>query len=126
MHSKYIPVDQEVELDFGAAQEIKIEPVLMSEKTENYQFNTKGNISGFDRIQEWQVKLENNRDIPVSVEVWRNFHNTHWDINNSNSNKGKFKEIDVDSVKYTVELPPQSKTTLAYALTQYEGDRQNR
>ena len=126
VHSKYIPVDQEVELDFGAAREVKIEPVLMSEQTENYQFNSKGNIAGFDRIQEWEIKIENNRDIPVSVEVWRNFRDAYWDIDNSAKNKGKFNKIDIDSVKYTVELPAQSKTTLAYTLTQYEGERQNR
>ncbi len=126
VHSKYIPLNQEVELDFGAAREVKIEPVLMSEQTENYQFNSKGNISGFDRIQEWQIKLENNRDIAVSVEVWRNFRNSYWDIDNSSNNKAKFKKIDVNSVKYTVELPPQSKTALVYTLTQYEGERQNR
>jgi len=126
VHTKYIPVNQEIELDFGAAREVKVEPVLMSEKTENYQFNTKGNISGFDRIQKWEIKLENNRDIPISVEVLRNFNNAYWDIDNARNNKGKFHKIDIDSVKYTVELPPQSKTTLAYALTQYEGERQNR
>jgi hypothetical protein len=32
VHSKYIPVNQEIELDFGAAREVKVEPVLMSEK----------------------------------------------------------------------------------------------
>ena len=126
VHSKYIPVNQEVELDFGAAREVKVEPVLMSEQTENYQFNTKGNISGFDRIQEWEIKLENNRDIPISVEVWRNFNNAYWGIDNASNNKGKFHKIDIDSVKYIVELPPQSKSTLAYTLTQYEGERQNR
>ena len=126
VQSKYIPVNQEVELDFGAAREVKIEPVLMSEQTENYQFNNKGNISGFDRIQQWEIKLENNRDIPISVEVWRNFSNAYWDIDNARNNKGKFHKVDIDSVKYTVELPPQSKSTLVYTLTQYEGERQNR
>ncbi len=126
VHSKYIPVNQEVELDFGAAREVKVEPVLMSGKTENYLFNSKGNISGFDRIQEWEIKIENNRDIAISVEVLRNFNNSYWDIDNASNNKGKFHKIDIDSVQYTVELPPQSTTTLAYTLTQYEGERQNR
>ncbi|MFB3100414.1 MAG: DUF4139 domain-containing protein [Gammaproteobacteria bacterium] len=126
VHTKYIPVNQEIELDFGAAREVKVEPVLMSEQTENYMFNNKGNISGFDRIQEWEIKIENNRDIPISVEVLRNFNNSYWDIDNSRNNKGEFDKIDIDSVKYTIELPPQSKSTLAYTLTQYEGERQNR
>ena len=124
--SKYIPVNQEVELDFGAAREVKVEPVLMSEQSENYQFNTKGNISGFDRIQKWEIKLENNRDIPISIEVLRNFKNSYWDIDNSRTNNGKFHKVDIDSVKYTVELPAQSKTILTYTLTQYEGERQHR
>jgi len=106
VHSKYIPINQEVELDFGV--------------------NNKGNISGFDRIQDWEIKIENNRDIPISVEVWRNFNNAYWDIDNASNNKGKFDKIDIDSVKYTVELPPQSESILAYTLTQYEGERQNR
>jgi hypothetical protein len=126
VNSKYIPVNQEIELDFGAAREVKVEPVLMSEQTENYQFNSKGNIAGFDRIQEWEIKLENNRSIPISVEVLRNFNNSYWDIKNSSMNKGKYKKIDVDSVKYTIELPAHSKTTLAYSMTQYEGERQHR
>ena len=126
VQSKYIPVNQEVELDFGAAREVKIEPVLMSEQTENYQFNSKGNISGFDRIQQWEIKLENNRNIPISVEVWRNFSNAYWNIDNARNNRGKYHKVDIDSVKYIVELPPQSKSTLTYTLTQYEGERQNR
>ena len=126
VHSTYIPVNQEIELDFGAAREVKVEPVLMSEKTENYLFNSKGNISGFDRIQKWEIKIENNRDIAISVEVLRNFNNSYWDIDNARNNKGEFHKIDIDSVKYTIELSPQSASTLAYRLTQYEGERQNR
>ena len=125
VQSKYIPIDQEVELDFGAAREVKIEPVLMSERSENYMFNSKGNISGFDRIQQWDIKLENNRDLPVTVEVWRNFHGSYWNIKNAITNKGKYEKIDIDSVKYNIELAPRTTTTLAYTLTQYEGDRQN-
>jgi hypothetical protein len=126
VYSKYIPIEQEVELDFGTASEVKIEPVLMNEWTENYMFNTKGNISGFDRIQQWDIKLENDRDISVSVEVWRNLKNAFWQIKNSPDNKGNYEKVDIDSVKYTIELPPRSSMKLAYTVTLFEGDRQNR
>ena len=123
--SKYIPIDQEVELDFGASRDVKIEPVLMSEKTENYRFNRHGDISGLDRIQQWEIKLENNRDMPIRIEVLRNFNTPHWKINNSDENKGKFEKVDIDSVKYTLEIPAYSNTHLAYAVTYFEGERQD-
>jgi len=125
VHSKYIPVEQKIELDFGAAREVNIEPILMSEKTDNYLFDRKGNISGHDRRQEWEIKLENNRDLPVSIEVWRNFKSPHWEISNSDENKGKFEKVDIDSVKYTLELPPRTKTSLSYTLVQFEGERRH-
>ncbi len=121
--SKYIPIDQEVELDFGAARDVKIDPVLMSEVTENYRFNRNGDISGFDRIQQWAIKLENNRDMPIRIEVFRNFNTPHWKINNSDENKGKFEKVDIDTVKYILEIPAYSNTTLTYDITYFEGER---
>ena len=123
--SKYIPVDQEVELDFGAARDVKIDPVLMSEKSENYRFNRHGDISGFDRIQQWEIKVENNRDLPIKIEVFRNFNTTHWKINNQEGNKGKFERVDIDTVKYTLDIAAYSNTTLAYDITYLEGERQS-
>ena len=123
--SKYIPIDQEVELDFGPARDVGIDATLMSEKTDKYQFNRKGDISGFDRIQIWNIKLENNRDLPIKVEVIRNFNGPNWKIENNANNKGEFEKIDIDTVKYTLELPAYSNTTLSYTLTYFEGERQN-
>lgn len=123
--SKYIPIEQEVELDFGTASDVKIEPVLMSEKTLNYRFDRKGNISGFDQQQQWDIQLENNRPLPVKIEVFRNFSSPYWEIKNPDKNRGKFEQVDIDSVKYTLELPANGKTTLSYALTYFEGERQH-
>jgi len=123
--SKYIPIDQEVELDFGAARDVKINPLLMSEKTENYQFNRHGDISGFDSIQQWEIKLENNRDIPIKIEIFRNFNTPYWKINNQDGNNGKFEKVDIDTVKYTLVVAANSSITLAYDITYFEGERQN-
>ena len=37
---KYIPVDEEIELNLGADSQVKIEPVLMETRTENHRFDT--------------------------------------------------------------------------------------
>ena len=125
MSTKYIPVNQDIELDVGHAREVSIEPVLMEESTENYLFDRHGNISGFDNIQDWEIKVENHRGLPVTVEVTRNFKNGYWKINNSEDNKGKFKKTDFNTVTYTLDLPPRSNSVIAYKLVQFEGERQH-
>ncbi len=125
VQSKYIPVDQNIELDFGPARDVKIEPVLMSEQSENYHFDRHGDVSGYDRTQQWEIRLENNRDTPVKIEVLRNLQTPHWKINNPRGNDGDYEKVDIDTVKYTVDIPAYSNTTLSYAITYYEGERQN-
>jgi hypothetical protein len=126
VNSKYIPIGQEVELDFGAARDVKIEPLLMTEKSDNYRFNRNGDVSGFDRKQQWEIKLENNRDMPIRIEVFRNFNTPHWEIKNSDKNKGKFEKVDIDTVKYTLDIPAYSTSALTYAITYFEGERQTK
>ena len=70
---KYIPVDEEVELNLGAVADVVVEPKLMDYKTENYRFDNDGNISGWDEIRVFTVEVRNTRDVPVKVEITRNF-----------------------------------------------------
>lgn len=124
VYTKYVPIKEEVELDLGIAPDVEVEPILMEEHSENYTFNNKGNITGLDRIQRWDIKLENNRSIPIRLEVWRNFPHAFWKLDNDPTNKGAYEKVDIDSVKYVLELQPNSTARLTYTLTLYEGDRQ--
>ncbi|NIP27670.1 MAG: hypothetical protein GWN67_24330, partial [Phycisphaerae bacterium] len=47
---KYIPVDEDVELNLGAVGDVVVEPTLMDFETKNYRFDRKGNISGWDEV----------------------------------------------------------------------------
>jgi hypothetical protein len=69
--------------------------------------------------------VENNRDLPIKIEVFRNFNTPYWKINNQEENKGKFERVDIDTVKYTLDIAAYSNTTLAYDITYLEGERQN-
>ena len=51
---KYIPVNEDVELNLGAVADVVVEPKLMDFKTDNYRFDRKRNISGWDEIQHVQ------------------------------------------------------------------------
>jgi len=116
---KYIPVDEDVELNLGAVADVVVEPKLMDFKTTNYRFDRKLNISGWDEIRTFEIEVRNTRDLPVKVEIKRNFNTPSWDMKTS----AEFEKEDVDTVKFTLELQPRSKKQFEYVLTTYHGVR---
>ncbi|MDH4203023.1 MAG: DUF4139 domain-containing protein [Phycisphaerae bacterium] len=120
---KYIPVGEEVELNLGAVSDVIVEPKLMDEKTDNYRFGRKGNIDGWDQIRTFQLEVKNTRDLPVKIEIKRNFGTNAWDIKNVGKAKKYYEKVDLDTVKYTLTLEPESEQTLEYILTTYHGVR---
>jgi len=119
---KYIPVDEDVELNLGAVANVVVEPVLMDFKTENYEFDRRGNISGWDEIRTFKIEVKNTRDIGVKVEIKRNFNTSYWKLARS-GDFGKFEKVDKDTVKFTLALKPRSARKFEYVLRTYHGTR---
>ena len=119
---KYIPVGEEVELNLGAVSDLVVEPMLMSYRTENYRFDRDGDISGWDEVRVFDVAVRNARDVPARVQVVRNFNVPQWDLTHS-GDAGLYEKVDLDTVKFTLDLPARSKTAFAYTLTTYHGVR---
>jgi len=123
-NTKYIPIDQVVELNLGPVQDVKIEPKLMEVKTLNYQFNAPGrNISGWDEEQTYTVKVSNYRPIPAKIEITRKFPHQYWTIENK-GDYGVFEKLEKDTVRYTMELAPNTTKQFSYKVTLRWGDRQ--
>jgi len=120
---KYIPVDEDVELNLGPVADVVVEPTLMDYKTENYRFDRGGDISGWDEIQKFKIEVRNTREIDVKVEIQRNFNTPYWKLEKSGE-FDKFEKIDVDTVKFTIILKPRSAKKFEYTLTTYNGVRQ--
>ncbi|MHC4167395.1 MAG: hypothetical protein ACYSWQ_10595, partial [Planctomycetota bacterium] len=120
---KYIPVDEDVELNLGPVANVVVEPKLMEFKTENYRYDRRGDVSGWDEISTFAIEVRNTRDIQVKVEIKRNFNTPYWDIKNSLSGDN-FEKVDVDTVKFTLVLESRSARTFGYELRTYHGDRQ--
>ena len=120
---KYIPVGEEVELNLGAVSNVIVKPTLMDEKTDNYRFNNKGNINGWDEIRTFKLEVKNTRDLPVKIEIKRRFHPHTWDIKNIGKAKKYYEKIDMNTVKYTLTLEPQSQQAIEYELTTHHGTR---
>ncbi|HUT31647.1 MAG TPA: DUF4139 domain-containing protein [Sedimentisphaerales bacterium] len=117
---KYIPVDEDVELNLGAVADMVVEPKLMDFKTENYRFDRGRNIAGWDEVRNFRIEVRNTRDLAVKVEIQRNFPTTYWDIDTSR----KYEEVDKDTVKFTLDLQPRSKAQFEYMLRTYHGVRE--
>jgi hypothetical protein len=49
----------------------------MKYETQNYTFFENGNISGWDEIQTFNIKVKNTRDIPVMVKFTEIFLPQH-------------------------------------------------
>jgi len=117
---KYIPVDEDVELNLGAVGDVVVEPTLMNFETKNFRFDRKHNISGWDEVRKFKIEVKNTRDIPAKVEIQRNFPTQYWKLNTSQ----EFEKVDLDTIKFTLVLEPRSAKKFEYVLTTYHGVRQ--
>ena len=117
---KYIPVDEDVELNLGAVGDVVVEPTLMDFETKNYRFDKDRNISGWDEVRKFKIEVKNTRDIGVKVEIQRNFPTQYWKLNTGR----EYEKVDLDTVKFTLILKPRSKQDFEYTLTTYHGVRQ--
>jgi len=121
---KYIPVDEDVELNLGAASHVVVEAKLMDYATENYKFDSRwNNVAGWDDVQRHRIEVRNTRDVAVKIEIKRNFATSYWKLENSGE-CGEYEVEDLDTVKYTLLLEPQSKKSFEYSLRLYQGTRQ--
>jgi hypothetical protein len=121
---KYIPVDEDVELNLGPVANVVVEPKLMEFRTNNHRFDRKGNISGWDEIRQFKIEVRNTRDIRAKVEIKRNFPTQYWQLKKK-GDVGDFEKIDLDTVKLALNLEPRSESRFQYVLTTHHGTREN-
>jgi hypothetical protein len=119
---KYIPVDEDVELNLGPVGNVVVEPTLVDYRTANYRFDNKGNISGWDEIRKFSIEVRNTREIGVKIEIQRNFNTPYWNLKKS-GDFDEFEKVDLDTVKFTLILEPRSAKKFEYVLTMYQGVR---
>jgi len=125
---KYIPVNEEVELNLGPARLVTVEPVMMNYRTDNYIFEKLGKekkdeqIVAWDEIQTWKIKVTNTKKLPVEIQITRDFDTAYWslvsDIN--------YEKYDYRRVRYEITVPAESEKIFNYTVTKYHGKRRNK
>ncbi len=119
---KYIPVSEDVELNLGAVANVIVKPTLMDYKTDRYLFDNKGNISGWDEVREFEIEVKNTRDLPIKVEIKRNFQASHWEIKKL-GDFGHYEKVDLDTIRFTLSLLARETKKFRYILTTHHGRR---
>jgi hypothetical protein len=117
---KYIPVDEEVELNLGPARLVKVEPTLMDFKTENYVYDRKKNITGWDEIRTWKIEVTNTRELPIEMEITRGFGTAYWTFQSD----VPYEKHDATHARFKLMRKPRSRWTFGYTVTTYHGVRE--
>jgi len=117
---KYIPVDEEVELNLGPARLVKVEPKLMDFKTESHVFDNNGNVAGWDEIRTYKIEMTNTAALPIEIEITRGFSTAYWTLQTNIP----YEKYDVTHARFKQELEPASKRALEYTVRTYHGLRE--
>ncbi|MBN1846540.1 MAG: DUF4139 domain-containing protein [Sedimentisphaerales bacterium] len=125
---KYIPVAEEVELNLGADENVVVTPKQMEFRTENILFDGRGNIAGWDEVRLWRITVKNTRDLPVEVEIRRDFGGAYWDLQLSDAAPAGEAEVDYtkhDATRgrFRLQLKPGAVRTFGYRLRTYHEQR---
>jgi hypothetical protein len=113
---KYIPIDEEVEMQLGNDAEVRIAPKLMDWQKVDIAFNKSGNVDGSTTKATWEIELQNSKNITVTVDIRRNFSGD-WEV----ATEDKFEKVDATKIKFVFQLKPGEKRALKYTLTTRTG-----
>ena len=118
---KYIPVNEEVELNLGPARLVQVEPKLMNFQTENYIFDPNDNITGWDELRTWRIEITNTRTLPIEIEITRDFGTTFWTL----QSELPYEKYDITRARFNLTIEPRSKSSFEYTVRTYHGTRED-
>ncbi|NOX34698.1 MAG: DUF4139 domain-containing protein [Deltaproteobacteria bacterium] len=120
--TKYIPIGKKIELNLGPTLNVKIVPRIMAYRKKNIIFDTKGNMSGFDEVKDFELKLSNFTSAASTIEYVKNLRSSHFKITKM-THPDKFEKKDQDTIRFKIELPPHSNKSIRFTLTTLRGER---
>jgi hypothetical protein len=118
---KYIPINEQVDLELGHDREVLVKPTLMNWEKTDVQFDQNGNVKGWTTKESWQVQVQNSKDIDVVLDIRRNF-NGDWSL----TTRARYEDVDATKVKFVLPLKPREKQTFDYQLTTRHGSNVTR
>ena len=113
---KYIPINEQVDLELGFDPEIMVKPRLMNWEKTNLQYDSKGNITGWTIRQSWEIEMQNSKTINATLDIRRNFQGD-WSVEEAS---GNYEKVDASKIKILVPLKSGEKQVFKYkAITRH-------
>jgi hypothetical protein len=113
---KYIPINEFVELELGSDLEVSVKPVLMDWQKTDVAFSNNGNVRGWTIKETWEIEVQNSKDIPVVVDIRRNFPGD-WTLTTTQ----KYENVDKTKVKFILPLAARGKQKFTYEIITRNG-----
>ena len=113
---KYIPVNEFVEVELGADQEVLVKPTLLNWAKTDLRFDPEGNVNGWTIQETWECEVRNSKEIDVVLDLRRNFTGD-WDLKTD----APYEKIDATKVKFLLPLKPHAQQQFRYELTTRHG-----
>ena len=109
---KYIPVNEQVELELGNDLEVMVKPALMNWVKNDLQFDNNGNVKGWTIKETWEFEVQNSKDIDVVLDIRRNFSGD-WSL----ATQAAYENVDANKVKFVLPLKAREKQKFSYEVT---------
>jgi hypothetical protein len=109
---KYIPVNEQVELELGNDQEVMVKPSLMNWIKTDLQFDDNGNVKGWTIKETWEFEVQNSKDIDVVLDIRRNFAGD-WSL----ATQAPYEQVDATKIKFVLPLKAREKQKFSYEVT---------
>jgi hypothetical protein len=118
---KYIPIDEQVEMELGNDLEVTVKPTLMNWAKTDVAFDDNKNVKGWTTIETWEFEIQNSKDIDIVLDIRRNFSGD-WSL----KTEAKYEKVDATKVKFVLPLKSREKQKLTYELTTRHGTNAKR
>jgi hypothetical protein len=118
---KYIPIDEEVEMNLGGDREVLVKPKLMNWEKSDLRFDARGNIEGFNIKETWEVEVQNSKEIPVTVDYRKSFQGD-WTLTSQQAHE----KMDATKVKFVLPLKPFEKKSFTLEVVTKHGTNKTR
>jgi len=109
---KYIPVNEQVELELGNDLEVMVKPALTNWVKMDLQFDNTGNVKGWTIKESWEIEVQNSKEIDVVLDIRRSFAGD-WTL----ATQAAYEKVDAAKVKFVVPLKPREKRKFGYEVT---------
>jgi hypothetical protein len=118
---KYIPINEFVELELGNDREVLVKPALMNWVKTDITYDANGNVKGWTTKETWEIEVQNSKDIPVVLDIRRNFAGD-WTL----ATEATYEKVDANKVKFLLPLQAREKRKFSYELTTRQGTNATR